>query len=186
VSTNHNAVAAEQFGIRVREHARSMVENRRAIFERFTILLAINLITGGAYSRGTPIDTGFAQNGWAVGINGPPKFRQASHPSLEFASAGTGRSRSTSTGRFANPAAVNVVSLVEIIDALRGVPLGATVQFANNCVYIRPLEFGHSQQAPAGFMRITAAAAPRIAHDAAAQTKGADAAARALGAARNG
>lgn len=63
-----------------------------------------NLTTGGAYSSGTPVDTGYALSRWA---------------------------------------------------RVRATVRGAIETFTNDCVYIRPLEYGHSSQAPFGFMRLT-------------------------------
>lgn len=58
---------------------------------------------------------------------------------------------------------------VDTGNALAGwerVRVGAVETFTNDVAYIRPLEYGHSKQAPAGFMRLTAMHWPDIAREA--------------------
>jgi hypothetical protein len=75
-------------------------------------LVETNLTVGGAYSPGTPVDTGEALSGW------------------------------------------------------ERVRRGSVETFTNSTPYIRPLEYGHSQQAPQGFVRLTALHWPEIVRDA--------------------
>lgn len=60
-----------------------------------------------------------------------------------------------------NPASV-VDQLPGIVQALMKVRLGEPITFSNNAPYIRRLEWGWSQQAPAGMVRLTALAAQEI------------------------
>ena len=54
---------------------------------------------------------------------------------------------------------------------IAGAQLGQTIYIGWTAAYILPLEYGHSQQAPAGFVRIAAAQWQRIVNDVTAEAK---------------
>lgn len=112
------------------------------------ILLAfMNIVVGGNYSPGTPVDTGFARNSWVVGLNGIAPFRQSSEPS-----------QSVQKGN--EPIAL--VSMDDGQATLIGVQLGDVVHITSNAAYMGALEDGHSDQAPTGFIWLVINAAPQI------------------------
>lgn len=101
-------------------------------------VLAENVIVGGQYSPGTPVDTGFARESWWVDfeLTGSPPGPQA-----------------MASGQ----AALDQATL-----RLLDVKCGGIVYLLNNAAYIKALEYGHSQQAPAGMVRLAAASGQRI------------------------
>jgi len=90
---------------------------------------------GGKYSPGTPIKTGFARSCWQGGLGSIPQNQPA-----------------------ASPDAAHSLALEVLVTA----KAGDVVYLANVCPYIGPLEYGHSKQAPTGFVRLALAALPRI------------------------
>jgi len=103
--------------------------------------LAREVIVGGDYSPGTPVDTGFARSSWYVRL-------------------GAG----TMLGRTITPGAVpgGDSALAEASVLLLGAKAGESVFLLNDTEYILPLEYGHSQQAPHGMVRITVASGQMI------------------------
>ena len=109
------------------------------VVERVAFVCAENLIVGGEYSPGTPVDTGFARASWWVAIGDA----SPSAPAGTLTVLGPG-------GNVAGQGSVNAATL-----ALLGVRAGQTIWIVNGAHYIRFLEYGHSRQAPAGFLRLT-------------------------------
>lgn len=89
---------------------------------------------------GTPFETGFARSSWSVGVNGMPSFRTPPK----------------------RPAGVNQFPAPDLSPSLAVVGAGDEVIVATNVEYMPRLEYGHSQQAPQGFVRLTVAAFPRL------------------------
>lgn len=77
----------------------------------------------------TPVDTGTAQNSWGVEIG--------DEPSDEAQTSGS-------------PTTIEAAKI-------RQADLGDVIHIFNNVRYIRPLENGHSQQAPQGMVSVTLA-----------------------------
>jgi hypothetical protein len=108
-----------------------------------------NIVVGGRYAPGTPVDTGFARNSWVVSLNGPAQYRQPAE----------------------RPEGVTTVPLTAETEGgtvLLGARLGDALHITSNCAYMggpRGLEYGHSQQAPVGMVRLTIAAFGQIVHD---------------------
>ncbi len=97
--------------------------------------------SGGKYSPGTPIDTGFARGSWAANIGTPA----AGSPGNE---------------------ATAIAQVTGVVDSMNP---GEVLYVTNNAPYIRRLEFnGHSKQAPDGFIRVAAAAIQPIVDEVAA------------------
>lgn len=106
------------------------------------------LIVGNKYSPGTPVDTGFARNSWAVGLNAEPDFPQAPAPPTDTKGEPVSVSSPETTHAVIAEATAQDLVFIE-----------------SNCVYMEALEFGHSGQAPQGMVRLTAQALPQIARD---------------------
>lgn len=106
-----------------------------------------NVVVGGPYSPGTPVDKGNARDSWTLGPAGTaPKT---------FVPDGPVRDKS------------GEAVLLESKTTLEGLrPLG-TVVITTACPYMPRLETGWSQQAPAGMVRSTISAWPSIVQDAA-------------------
>lgn len=105
--------------------------------------IANEIQVGGAVSPGTPIDTGFARANWDAALG------------AEAAGGTAGGDESP------DPAAAEQ----RVLDAILRMRAGDVLFMRNTAPYARRLEFGHSQQAPAGFVGLTLAAAPQIARD---------------------
>src|SRR5690554_3218372 len=92
----------------------------------------------------TPVDTGAARGNWQTSV-GQPK-------------AGV-------TDRSGADAAISELVATVPDEA------GSVVYVSNNLPYIRKLEYGHSQQAPKGMVRVSATEWPRIVQEEAAKHK---------------
>lgn len=98
--------------------------------------LANEIHSGGKYSPGTPIDTGFARANWDAEIGGPPTGGSAGSPGA---------------------------SLARMESKALALQVGETWVASNSAPYIGRLEFdGWSQQAPDGFVRPAAPAIQQI------------------------
>lgn len=122
----------------------------------FTQTLFNEIQSGGRYSPGTPIDTGFARANWVGGIGAPgvaPLESSPRNPGDDYrADAAAARAQVDAT-------------------ALRAQP-GDTVYLSNSAPYIRRLEFGWSRQAPRGMIRLALQNAQAIADEVAAFVAG--------------
>lgn len=101
-----------------------------------------NMIIGGIYSPGTPVDTGRARNSWAIVPPGKPG------PAFDPKSVVTDRTGLT--------AVVNARVVIRQMDPLSPKTL------ASECPYMGRLEYGWSKQAPNGFRRFVIRAWPAI------------------------
>lgn len=100
-----------------------------------------NIIVGGKYAPGTPVDTSFARNQWRVVML-----------------------RSGGGSAAAPPGPPNNAQDINL--AIAGMTALEPIIFVNNTEYIGPLEYGHSGQAPEGMVRLTLSAAQAIVDDA--------------------
>ena len=92
-----------------------------------------NIVVGGDYSPGTPIDRGFARLSWWEGVNEVGSPVQPSVP------------KDKSEGALPPPPLNTVIGKA-----------GDIFYLSSNCAYINRLEYDfHSSQAPAGFVRLT-------------------------------
>lgn len=117
------------------------LQTRMDEFVRFVAFeIAAGLIVGSdvSGSPGTPIDTGFARGCWYVCFGDV----QPSNAAVMLDSGQSALDQATLT--------------------LIGAKTGQIIYILNHAEYIKALEYGHSQQAPAGFVRITAASGQRI------------------------
>jgi len=121
-------------------------ERSDLLVQGFSQTLANEAISGGKFSPGTPIDTGFARANWDGGIGAIP----------------------------ANPPAGSPGAAVARVDeAVLRAQAGDLVYLSNTAPYIRRLEYGWSKQAPAGFIRLALAAGQQIADEVGAHIAGA-------------
>lgn len=110
-----------------------------AVVKNIMVVLAENVIVGGQYGPGTPIDTSFARNSWFMSYDSPGATKPPS------ALDGTGHR-----------------GLGEIGLLLVGARAGGVIYLMNGAAYIRRLEYGWSSQAPAGMVRVVLANAQAL------------------------
>jgi hypothetical protein len=113
-------------------------EKATLLVQGFTQTLFNEVQSGGKYSPGTPIKSGFARANWDGGIGAIPS----------------------------NPAATDPGAAAARVDAaILTAQAGDLVYLSNTAPYIRRLEYGWSKQAPAGFIRLALAAGQQIADE---------------------
>jgi len=115
--------------------------------QELCLVVAQNIVVGGQFSPGTPVDTGYARSSWWIAVN-----------------SDTGESAVLGLND------KGAAAMEQITLRILGVKSGDIVYLLTNTVYMRPLEYGHSQQAPAGMVRLTMAAGTIIADYAAINT----------------
>lgn len=128
-----------QFQADVEKWKKQLADKSDQLIRELCLTIAQNIIVGGAYSPGTPVDTGYARASWYVAINVETGSQQV---------VGL-----TSKGQEA---------LDNITLQLMGVKTGDVIYLLSNTVYMQRLEFGWSQQAPSGMVRMTMAAGQHI------------------------
>ncbi len=124
------------------------------LVRRTAMLVAQAVIVGNKYGPGTPVDTGFARASWFVSLGSPT--RGSAGPTQPAPGSKTPRG-AFGEGQGALDAAVGVVAGIKAG--------GPTVYLLNDAAYIRRLEFGWSQQAPAGMVRVVLAGLQGIVND---------------------
>lgn len=109
--------------------------------------ISIGSVAGGAHpitgSPGTPVDTSFARNSWwtCFGVpSGEPRLSKDNRGNKDGGSA----------------------MLQDSQNQLLAIQLGVPIYFLNNAEYLLALEYGHSGQAPRGFIRLTVKAAQAL------------------------
>lgn len=120
-----------------------LIDQRTDEVQRGAALLVAEAVSTGLPRfalPGTPVDTGFARSSWSVGVNGAPSFRTPPK----------------------RPAGVTQAPAPHFGPAVLSVTAADTVMIATNVEYMPRLEYGHSAQAPQGFVRLTVAAFPRL------------------------
>jgi hypothetical protein len=117
----------------------SIRDKQDAVVKNIAIELAKQIILGGSYGPGTPVDTSFARNSWYLSYDSPGPTRVPS--GLD----GSG-------GR----------AFGEIGLLLVGAKAGGVIFLTNGATYIRRLEYGWSNQAPAGMVRVVLANAQAL------------------------
>lgn len=115
-------------------------------YRNIIFVFLMNIVVGGLYSPGTPVDTGFARNSWVVGINGPGEPRQPPQPDPAM-----------------RHQQVAVISIEDGRTLILDVQPADVVHLTSNCVYMAPLEDGHSGQAPTGMIWLALSAGQQIA-----------------------
>ena len=145
MTTARRQAAALRFQAQLRDLQATLARRLDTVTREVAFDLAENIIVGGAYAPGTPVDTGFARASWHVGINTPVEPHQPPD----------------NPGRAVTP--LDPVYTFVQLQSVRG---GDVVYLNSNTVYMRFLEFGSSAQAPGGFIRLTLNARDLIVRDA--------------------
>lgn len=140
VRTNFTAFSAT-----VADVALQMPGVASALAKRATLMLAQEVVQGGLYGPGTPVDTGAARNSWTAyptdGGGGAKPFTPRRAPDQ------TGAAAMALIRQAVEASAPNVVRFT----------------LATACPYMNVLEFGnHSAQAPDGMIRVALGAWQRI------------------------
>jgi hypothetical protein len=133
---------SEQFSISIDKFVKKAQGNTDRFMLEFTQDIAENVVTK------SPVDTGFFRSNWKANIG-----------SVEI-----GPERKPKDFNLGASAATSQ-ALGNITANLIGVDGGDVVYITNNADYARKLEYGWSNQAPEGMVRITIAKAPSIARE---------------------
>lgn len=96
-----------------------------------SVIRGAALFMGGEMIDRSPVDTGRFKNNW-VTSTGAPDYSKSADPDRSGAKA---------------RAMLN--------EKIAGWKPGQTIWILNNLSYAKPLEYGHSQQAPSGIVRLT-------------------------------
>lgn len=131
-----------QFTVDIAKFVDQLGPHLNTLLQNIGFECAENIIVGGAYSPGTPVDTGYARASWYVGINGEGEPHQGpQRPTKRTAGGASGGN----------------------IQDIAKSRLGDSIMISSNAEYIGALEFGHSKQAPNGMIRLTLEAGQLIA-----------------------
>lgn len=130
------------FSAEVDEWCRATQRRLNAVFREST-----QRVVSEAQSR-IPVDTGFARASIRASLSAMPKIDPAFRGQK-------GQSYGDATG--------------EVITVIAGAEVGHTIYVGWTAAYVGALEYGHSQQAPEGFVRIAAVQWPRIVAEVAAE-----------------
>ncbi|WNZ59907.1 HK97 gp10 family phage protein [Myxococcus sp. MxC21-1] len=120
------------FSQQVQAFVKVTEERANAVVRKTALGILANVVTA------SPVDTGQFRANWRAGVGARPD--------------GTLDSTDKDGG----------ATITAAKEALESAKLGDTVYVANNLPYAHPLEFGHSQQAPSGMVRVTLANLPEI------------------------
>jgi hypothetical protein len=123
-------MSPDKFSKRMTALGKTFDANRKDLLPRTA------LVVHAVVALGTPVDTGRARGSWLVAIGSRPAEGTAETPADYGFSASHAKAQST----------------------LRGYKDQGEVHITNNLPYIVPLNEGHSQQAPAGFVEDAIAA----------------------------
>jgi hypothetical protein len=122
----------KEFGADLSRLQEVVATKSRQLVQGTARVLADEAISGGNYSVGTPIRTGFHRSHWDASVDGPPE---------------------------GPPAADQAGAEARVEAAIETFTPGSTLYLTNNGPAIRRLEFdGWSPQAPDGFVRPAAEA----------------------------
>lgn len=143
MSATTQAQRAYEFRANLERWTASLDDRLSEAYRNIIFVLLMNIVVGGLYSPGTPVDTGFARNSWVVGIGGVGAFRQPQQPEDRHAT-------------------VALTADAEGQSVLVDVRIGDEVHLTSNCAYIQALEDGHSGQAPTGMVWLALSASQQI------------------------
>lgn len=113
------------FSETLRQYRDQTLADMDEIFQRVVIEVGTTLI------RLSPVDTGRFRGNWQFTIDSPASA------SLD------------------NYDKEGHQTIAELVGGVQSLTYGQTAYLVNNLIYAIPLEYGHSQQAPAGMVRIT-------------------------------
>lgn len=140
---DRNQLAFAKFDADLRRFQRRLEGHMDKLVQHIFIMIAENVIVGGEYSPGTPIDTGYARASWWVRLE----------TVATQAPLAPGNPNRETPARDAMAEAI-----VQAMEARAGME----IYLLSNTEYMPSLEYGHSAQAPAGMIRLTLAAGQSI------------------------
>ncbi len=145
------------FNLALTVHA-AVTEERADLFVKGFAQTFLNEIhSGGQYSPGTPVDTGFARANWHAGLG----------------DAGPAPVVESGIGRASGELAGEAQAALEQLDAVAlEAKAGDVLVVQNNAHYIGDLENGTSLQAPEGMVRLAVMAGQLIADEVAGHVMG--------------
>ncbi|QQR47743.1 HK97 gp10 family phage protein [Myxococcus xanthus] len=129
------------FSQQVQAFVKTTEERANTVVRKTALGILANVVTA------SPVDTGQFRANWRAGVGARPD--------------GTLESTDKDGG----------ATITAAKEALESAKLGDTVYVANNLPQGRRLEFGHSQQAPNGMLRVTLANLPEILGEAVGEAK---------------
>lgn len=145
--------SVQQVNASLSRHQEALHRDADLLVQGFSMALFNEIVSGGRYSPGTPIDTGFARASWYGGIGGEGQPPSVAKPVTK---------RRGERASEARAAALQIEATAHKAKA------GDTLILANAAPYVRRLEFGWSRQAPQGFIRRAVMAAQHILNEVAA------------------
>lgn len=113
------------FAETLRQFRDQSLDNMDEIFRKVVIEIGTSVI------RLSPVDTGRFKGNWQFTIDAP------------------------ATASLDNYDKDGHQTIAELVAAVQSLTFGQTAYVVNNLIYSIPLEYGHSQQAPLGMVRIT-------------------------------
>jgi hypothetical protein len=122
----------KQVAARLRVLANDLPANANVVVRKTALAIDQALVFA------TPVDTGRARSNWQVTINSPAEGEVTNYPKSKDAA-----SAAFASGSFAVQAAIKATQNFA----------GGSIFITNNLPYITPLNEGHSQQAPEGFVQ---------------------------------
>lgn len=123
------------------------------VVRRVSMVLVQNIVVGGAYGPGTPIDTGFARASWWVSVGTDSRT-----------TAGPAKPRGKGQRDEFGDGSEDFATAMTVLAGVRAG--GGTIYILNDAAYIVPLEYGWSKQAPVGMVRIVLTGFQGIVNDA--------------------
>lgn len=135
-------MSVQQFAASLNKWVKDLGPYLDQVVQHVAFECAENIIVGGEFAPGSPVDTGFFRANWIVSLDVMPAMDAVVAP--------------------VKGTKIDQVALANAEVVLLGAKAGRKLFIVNPVVYGPPLEFGHSKQAPEGMVRITAAAGQPI------------------------
>lgn len=124
------------FSAQLRQFSADTQEKMDAIFQDIMVEIGESLIML------SPVDTGRFRGNWQLSIDAPSMQSLINYDKQGFA------------------------TLEKLVNEANALEMGQKAYIVNNLVYAIPLEYGHSQQAPSGMVRVTLSRFQQIVSDA--------------------
>jgi len=144
-------VKASTFAVDVRAFVEKFKANAAGVVKKVLFDMSTSIV------QMSPVDTGRFRANWQFGEGSAP----SGNPDARAKLAKTQRYRDNASGRFISKgqamATDSTATVARIHAAIAAANvLGTKLYIVNNLPYAIPLEYGHSDQAPGGMVRITA------------------------------
>ena len=124
------------FSAQLGEWVGATEEKMDAVFQDVVIEIGESLIML------SPVDTGRFRGNWQLTINSPSRNSLDTYDKQGYA------------------------TLEKLVNSANALEMGQKAYIVNNLIYSIPLEYGHSQQAPSGMVRVTLSRFQQIVNDA--------------------